>query len=483
MTKSLCFSCLLIIFVLVVQMQKVSPASKEEVIKLRVGVPKKDGFTQFLKVVWNSRENKYNVSGFCMDIFNAVLGKLTFKVSLQIEPYVNEFKSSAGSYDSLIQQVPAKYDIVVGDVTIVANRSQFVDFTLPFTESGVRMLVSAQHGRYQTMWIFVRPFSWQLWLSILLISMLIGSVILIMERNVKTLPDDHHDDHLSFKKQLSAITMLWFPLSQAVLPERKVVANNCSIFVLMVWLLLAFVLMQSYTANLTSILTLDQLQPSFMDVNDLKKGDHYVGYQDGSFVYNLLVQQLKFNPLKLKAYRTISSYHHALKLGSKNGGVTAIFGEEPYLNVFLQKVKSNYIITGPTYRTGGFGFAFPLNSNLTAHFSRAILNVTQNHEFMEKIEKKYFGKSIEGLQQQSSQISSVSQSLTFHSFAGLFLITIISTLLALFISETFYFWQRSISMMKEYCWRCFFHSPPPTQEINQQMTTPSRPYYKKSFTF
>lgn len=111
MTKSLCFSCLLIIFLLVAQMQKVSPASNYAVIKLKVGVPKKDGFTQFVKVVWNSRENKYNVSGFCMDIFNAVVNKLTFKVSLQIEPYVNELKYSAGSYDSLIQQVPAKVSI------------------------------------------------------------------------------------------------------------------------------------------------------------------------------------------------------------------------------------------------------------------------------------------------------------------------------------------------------------------------------------
>lgn len=83
------------------------------------------------------------------------------------------------------------------------------------------MLVSAQHGRHQTMWIFVQPFSWELWLSILLISMLIGSVILIMERNVKTLPDDRLDEHCSFKKQLTAITMLWFPLSQAVLPESN----------------------------------------------------------------------------------------------------------------------------------------------------------------------------------------------------------------------------------------------------------------------
>ncbi|CAJ2649696.1 unnamed protein product [Trifolium pratense] len=430
------------------------------VIKLRVGVPKKDGFAQFVKVVWNSRENKYNnVSGYCMDIFNAVVKNLTFKVSLQIEPYVNESKHSAGTYDSLVRQVPVKYDVVVGDISIVADRSQFVDFTLPYTESGVRMLVPIQHGRHQTMWIFVKPFSWQLWLSILIINMLIGSVILIMERNVHTLPDDRQEERSLFKKQLSAMTILWFPISQAVLPERQVVAKNCSRFVLMVWLLLAFVLMQSYTANLTSILTLDKMQPSFFSVNDLRKGDHYVGYQAGSFVYDLLVKQFKFSPLKLKAYSNISSYNNALKLGSQRGGVTAIFDEVPYLNVFLRRFRSNYIIAGPTYRTDGFGFAFPLNSNLVSHFSRAILNVTQNHELMNKIEKKYFGKSIEELQQQSSEMSSISPSLTFHSFAGLFLITGISTLLALFVSETLFFWKKTISMVKKY----FLHSPSSTK--------------------
>ncbi|GAU21351.1 hypothetical protein TSUD_189380 [Trifolium subterraneum] len=78
--------------------------------------------------------------------------------------------------------------------------------------------------------------------------------------------------------------------------------------------------------------------------------------------------------------------------------------------------------------------AFPLNSNLTAHFSRAILSVTENHEFMEMIEKKYFGKSIEVLQQQSVQISSASPSLTFQFTA-----------------------------LQEYSQRWFLNSPPSTE--------------------
>ena len=132
--------------------------------------------------------------------------------------------------------------------------------------------------------------------------------------------------------------------------------KSCSRFVLMVWLLLALLLMQSYTANLTSILTLDQLQPSFLNVNDLRRGGYYVGYQFGSFVYDVLIEQFKFDPSKLRPYRNIGEYHDALKLGSKNGGVAAIFDEVPYLKLYLQEYGSNYIMAGPEYRNAGFGF-------------------------------------------------------------------------------------------------------------------------------
>ncbi|KAH9798632.1 glutamate receptor 2.7 [Citrus sinensis] len=46
--------------------------------------------------------------------------------------------SSSGSYNDLIYQVfLGEFDAVVGDITIVFNRSNYVGFTLPYTESGV----------------------------------------------------------------------------------------------------------------------------------------------------------------------------------------------------------------------------------------------------------------------------------------------------------------------------------------------------------
>ncbi|KAK7388460.1 hypothetical protein VNO78_23276 [Psophocarpus tetragonolobus] len=440
------------VIILVVLLQTpTGSGSKLEEMKLRVGVPRKHGFRQFVNVVWDPRQQKDNFSGYCMDVFNAVLTRLPFNVSLDVQPYDIESTEISGTYEELLKLIPEKYDVVVGDVTILASRSDFVDFTLPYTGSGVKMLVPVKHGRQQTMWIFVKPFSWDLWLSILIISMFIGLTILFMERNVNAnaLPDQEASPNRS---KLSPATILWFPISQAILPERQLVAKNCSRFVLMVWLLLAFVLMQSYTANLTSILTLDQLRPSFLNVNDLRKGGYYVGYQTGSFIYDQLVEHFKFDPSKLRAYSNTSGYHHALKIGSQAGGVAAIFDELPYLKVLLQQYGSNYILSGPRYRNAGFGFAFSKNSNLTAYFSRGILKVTES-DLMNEIEGNYFGKvGDEDGKEASVEMPSGTPSLTFHSFAGLFLITGISTVLALLLSETV-IWQRPISMAKAYSQR------------------------------
>ena len=59
---------------------------------------------------------------------------------------------------------------------------------------------------------------WDLWLSIVIISTFIGVSILVMERNVNA-PTDQ--EGLPNRKKLSPATILWFPISQAILPESN----------------------------------------------------------------------------------------------------------------------------------------------------------------------------------------------------------------------------------------------------------------------
>ena len=134
------------------------------------------------------------------------------------------------------------------------------------------------------------------------------------------------------------------------------VLSNWSRFVMIIWFFVVLILTQSYTASLASMLTVQRLQPTFVDIKEIKRNGYFVGYQNNSFVKGLLIKQLNFNESQLKPYSTPEEYHEALFIGINNGGVAAIFDEIPYIKLFLAKYCSKYTMVGPTYKTDGFGF-------------------------------------------------------------------------------------------------------------------------------
>ncbi|GMY35452.1 glutamate receptor 2.8 [Fagus crenata] len=79
-----------------------------------------------------------------------------------------------------------KFDAVIGDTTIVANRSSYVDFTLPYFESGVSMVVLMKDNEKKNMWIFLKPQSWDLWLAIGATCIFTGLVTWVLEHHVNT---------------------------------------------------------------------------------------------------------------------------------------------------------------------------------------------------------------------------------------------------------------------------------------------------------
>jgi ionotropic glutamate receptor len=71
--------------------------------KLRIGVPVKEGFDEFLKV--ERHTDKLNISGFSHDVFLAVLRALPFPLPYEFIPFMNDSKMSNGTYDELLYQI------------------------------------------------------------------------------------------------------------------------------------------------------------------------------------------------------------------------------------------------------------------------------------------------------------------------------------------------------------------------------------------
>ncbi|KAK8683102.1 hypothetical protein V6N13_039170 [Hibiscus sabdariffa] len=383
-----------------------------------IGVPSKAGFKEFVNIQPGDKKGDGYEPGFTIEVFKTVWE------NLGLPPDGYDFETMDVTYDELCCKVKAKeIDAAIGDMSIVASRSSCVDFTLPYLESGVAMLIKDRHDSSKDMWIFLKPLSWDLWLVIIVFGIFIGIVVRVLE----------HRENIEFNgspgNQLSRILM--FPCLSVAIPQSDMVATNCSRLVLVVWIFLAFILMQSYTANLSSILTVNQLQATIPSIRELR--NCYVGYQNQSFVKDFLINQFEFKESMLKPYGSADDFQEALSKGPHNGGVSVIFDETPYIRLFLAQHTTGYMMVGPTYRTDGLGFALPIGSPLVANFSRTILNFTQG-KYMALIEKKYFG-IVAFDQDNTGTNSSASPSLTSRSFAGLFIIIMSIVFLALLSSE------------------------------------------------
>ncbi len=134
---------------------------------------------------------------------------------------------------------------------------------------------------------------------------------------------------------------------------------------------MVLVLVQSYTASLSSILTAKKLRPSETDLEQILFDGDYVGSQRGSFVESFLIKQ-GFSKRRLRPYTKKQEYAEALRKGSMHGGVSAIVDEIPYLTSFLsdRRYEKEFQMLSRIYKTPGFGFVSLSLSLYCFHFFR-----------------------------------------------------------------------------------------------------------------
>ncbi|TXG55684.1 hypothetical protein EZV62_020940 [Acer yangbiense] len=126
---------------------------------LRIGVPTQCPFKELVNVVHDSQSNATTLSGFCIEVFKAAMATLTYEVTYEFIPF-----AYAISYNELLHLVYLKeIDAAVGDISITANRSLYVDFTLPFSDMGIGMIMPTYQNNM--MWIFLKPLQADLWLT------------------------------------------------------------------------------------------------------------------------------------------------------------------------------------------------------------------------------------------------------------------------------------------------------------------------------
>ncbi|CAN8314994.1 unnamed protein product [Cochlearia groenlandica] len=341
--------------------------------------------TRLVVSIEDSREDDVvgaAAAGFCIDFFEAVIREMPYDVSYEFIPFETRDGKPAGNHNDLVHQVYlGRFDAVVGDTTILANRSTYVDFTLPFIQSGVGLIVPVKDIVKKDKFSFLRPLSWKLWLTSFLSFFIIGFTVWAVEQRVN--PD--------FRGPLNyqASTIFWFAFSTMVFAPRERVFTFGARVLVITWYFILLVLIQSYTASLASLLTSQQLHPTRTNMRSLLDRGDTVGYQRTSFIYGKL-KDVGFSESSLIPFDTEEECDELLRKGTEKGGISGAFLGLPYLRLFLGQYCT-YKMVEESFNVDGFGFVFPIGSPLVADVSRAILKVAESAKAIE-LDRAWFKK-------------------------------------------------------------------------------------------
>ncbi|PON83854.1 Ionotropic glutamate receptor [Trema orientale] len=342
---------------------------------LRIVVPNRTSFIEFV-----TEYDHHDVRGYCIDIFIEARKLIPYDVPYRFEPFGDGHSNP--KYDQLVKMVADDiFDAAVGDIAIVKNRTEIVDFSQPYASTG--LVIVAPISRPQSnAWVFLKPFTWELWCVTVASFLMIAIVIWTLEHRVN---DDFRGPP---KRQL--VTMFLFSFSTLFKRNQEDTVSPLGRMVMVVWLFLLMVITSSYTASLTSILTVQQLSSPITGIDSLIATNSPIGYQVGSFVYNYLTEILYIPSTRLVSLRSPEEYERALRQGPSNGGVAAIIDELPYVELFLSE-QTDFGIIGQAFTRSGWGFAFQRESPLAVDMSTAILKLSESGKLQE-IHKKWFCK-------------------------------------------------------------------------------------------
>ncbi|XP_057775850.1 glutamate receptor 3.2 isoform X2 [Salvia miltiorrhiza] len=376
--------------------------------QLRIGIPNRVSYKAFV-----SKDEKTNeIRGYCIDVFLAAVDLLPYAVPHKFVLYGDGHKNP--NYAELVKLITSNvFDAVVGDIAIVTNRTKIVDFTQPYIESGL-VVVAPVRKMNSSPWAFMRPFTALMWGVTAAFFLIVAVVIWILEHRI--------NDEFRGPPKRQFITILWFGFSTMFFAHRENTMSTLGRMVLLLWLFVVLIITSSYTASLTSILTVQQLAPVIRGIDSLITSNDNIGFQVGSFAESYLSDELNIAKSRLVSLGSPEEYADALTTGR----VAAVVDERPYVDMFLSHYCM-FQVVGQEFTKSGWGFAFPRDSPLAMDMSTAILTLSESGK-LQKIHDKWLNTRT-----CSQKIPASTDQLQLKSFWGLFLICGITCVAALLV--------------------------------------------------
>ncbi|KAF3852385.1 hypothetical protein F7725_005740 [Dissostichus mawsoni] len=301
--------------------------------------------------------------GFCIDILKKIARNVKFTYDLYLVLNGKHGKKINNMWNGMVGEVVYKKAIMaVGSLTINEERSVAIDFSVPFVETGISVMVSRSNGTVSPS-AFLEPFSASVWVMMFVMLLLVTAIAVFLFEFVS--PLGFNRNLAQGKGRLAAVGSGVQQLRACAEPK----GHNQQSHRLSVGLLRCH-LPGSYTANLAAFMIQEEFVDQVTGLSDKKFQSPYSyspPFRFGTVPNGSTERNIRKNYPNMHQYMT--KYHQTgvvdALVSLKTGKLDAFIYDAAVLNYMAGRDDGCKLVTigsGYIFATTGYGIALQKGS-------------------------------------------------------------------------------------------------------------------------
>jgi ABC-type amino acid transport substrate-binding protein len=271
-------------------------------------------------------------------------------------------------------------DVGVGALTVTAERAAKLNFTQPFYITGLGIAVRPQGGGSGWLEVVTRFFSWQFLVVVLsLAGLLLAAGLFLWLFEHKKNPEmfgGYKGIGTSFWWAAVTMTTVGYGDTAPVTLGGRLVG--------LVWMFAALIVVSSFTASITSSLTIGRLGGQVHGPGDLSR----VGLRVATVAESTSAEYLRNHRIRYRTYRSVKAAVEALV----QHRVGAVVYDAPTLKYIVNKQYHDKAAVLPnTFNEQEYAFALHLNSGLRKSINVALLKIIHGPSWQDVL-YRYLGQ-------------------------------------------------------------------------------------------
>ncbi|XP_077828796.1 glutamate receptor ionotropic, NMDA 2C isoform X5 [Macaca mulatta] len=387
--------------------------------------------------------------GFCIDILKKLARVVKFSYDLYLVTNGKHGKRVRGVWNGMIGEVYYKRaDMAIGSLTINEERSEIVDFSVPFVETGISVMVARSNGTVSPS-AFLEPYSPAVWVMMFVMCLTVVAITVFMFEYFS--PVSYNQNLTRGKKSGGpsftigkSVWLLWALVFNNSVPIENPRGTTSKIMVL-VWAFFAVIFLASYTANLAAFMIQEQYIDTVSGLSDKKfqrPQDQYPPFRFGTVPNGSTERNIRSNYRDMHTHmvkfnqRSVEDALSSLKMGK----LDAFIYDAAVLNYMAGKDEGCKLVTigsGKVFATTGYGIAMQKDSHWKRAIDLALLQFLGDGE-TQKLETVW----LSGIcQNEKNEV--MSSKLDIDNMAGVFYMLLVAMGLALlvFAWEHLVYWK------------------------------------------